>query len=60
MTGTLQYNGKLFVLVFGFLFKIILLNKLFIINYLLQTIGTSVVCDALFVFNCSGTDEQIL
>ena len=30
MTGTLQYNGKLFVLVFGFLFKIILLNKLFI------------------------------
>ena len=29
-------------------------------NYLLQTIGTSVVCDALFVFNCSGNDEQIL
>ena len=26
-------------------------------NYLLQTIETSVVCDALFVFNCSGTDE---
>ena len=26
-------------------------------NYLLQTIGTSVVCDDLFVFNCSGTDD---
>ena len=26
-------------------------------NHLLQIIGTSVVCDALFVFNRSGTDE---